>query len=115
MQIGFEEFFRGSEAPRLKPSRFNEVAQRILHRLIVINNRNYLGRSFRRHALMLASLRQLGQSRFRLKRPDFGRLNPYFRQRGDNFAKRRTYAGSVSVIRLPLTSSVIWLVTQLQE
>jgi hypothetical protein len=54
MQIGFEEFFRGSKAPRDQPSRLDEIAQRILHRLIVINNRNYFGRSFRRHALMLA-------------------------------------------------------------
>ena len=32
-----------------------------------------------------------------------------------NFARRLTHAGPVSVIRVPLASSVIWLVTQLQE
>jgi hypothetical protein len=32
-----------------------------------------------------------------------------------NLAGRLTRAGLVSVIRVPLTSSVIWLATQLQE
>jgi len=32
-----------------------------------------------------------------------------------NFVRRLTHAGLVSVIRVPLASSVIWLVTQLQE
>src|SRR5713226_1056889 len=39
MQIGLEEFFRGSDAASHEPSRLHEVAQRILHRLIVINDR----------------------------------------------------------------------------
>jgi hypothetical protein len=32
-----------------------------------------------------------------------------------NFARRLAHAGPASVIRVPLASSVIWLVTQLQE
>ena len=44
MQIGFEEFFRGSKALCDQPSRFHQVAQRILHGLVVINDRNQFGR-----------------------------------------------------------------------
>jgi hypothetical protein len=54
MQIGFEEFFRGSEAPCDQPRRLQKVAQRILHGLIVINDRNQFGRLVHRHALRVA-------------------------------------------------------------
>ena len=43
VQTGCEEFFRGSKAPCDQSSRFHQVSQRILHGLIVINDRNQLG------------------------------------------------------------------------
>jgi len=54
MQIGREEVFRASEAPRRKPRRLHKVAQRILHGLIVINDRDQFGLLVRRHALRIA-------------------------------------------------------------
>ena len=42
-QTGFEEFFRGSKAPHLEPSRFHQVPQRITNRVIVIDDGNQLG------------------------------------------------------------------------
>src|SRR6266568_4373940 len=79
MQIGFEEFFRGSKAPCDQPSRFHEVAKRILHGLVVINDRNQFERSVHRHAARLTRLPHLEQSNFRLTEPDFSRLDPYYR------------------------------------
>ncbi|HWO34694.1 MAG TPA: hypothetical protein VNO32_38365 [Candidatus Acidoferrum sp.] len=45
IQIGFEELPRGSEAPSRKPRRLQKVAQRILHGVIIVNDRNQFGRS----------------------------------------------------------------------
>ena len=79
-QIGFEEFFRGSKASCDQPSRLHKVAQRILHGLIVINDRNQSGHSVHRHVGSLTPLLHLEQSNFRLTEPDFRRLDPYCRQ-----------------------------------
>ena len=54
MQIGLEELFRGSETPCRKSRRLHKVAQRILHGLIVINDRNQFGCLIQRHALKVA-------------------------------------------------------------
>src|SRR5580704_13906903 len=51
MQIRFEEIFRASERPCHKPGRLHKVAQRILHGVIVINDRNQFGLLVRQHAL----------------------------------------------------------------
>src|ERR1700683_1909333 len=53
-QIGFEEVFRGSEAPCRKPRRLHKVAERILHGLIVIDNGNQFGLLVQWHALRAA-------------------------------------------------------------
>jgi hypothetical protein len=45
MQIGFEEFLRGAKASRDQSSRIQQVAQRILHRLVVIDDCYQFGRS----------------------------------------------------------------------
>src|ERR1700683_2694171 len=79
MQIGFEELLRGSEAPCRKPRRLQKVAQRILHGLIVINDRNQFGRLLQLHARRVARLHITEQSNFRRTKLDFSRLEPYFR------------------------------------
>jgi hypothetical protein len=50
MQIGLQELFRAPETARRKPRRLQKVAQRILHGLIIINDRNQFGRLVQRHA-----------------------------------------------------------------
>jgi hypothetical protein len=42
MQIRLQEFFCSSKTPSEQPSRFQQGAQRILHRFIVINDRHNL-------------------------------------------------------------------------
>ncbi len=54
MQIGSEEVFGGSEGPRRKPRRLHKVAQRILHGLIVVDDRDQFGLLVQRHMLRLA-------------------------------------------------------------
>jgi len=54
MQIGVEELFRRTEAPRGKPRRLQKVAQGILHGLIVIDDRNQSRRLLQRHAVRVA-------------------------------------------------------------
>src|ERR1700722_1486712 len=80
MQIGREEFFRGSEAPCDESSRFHQIAQRILHGLIVINDRYQSGRFVHRHAARLTRSPHWEQSNFRLTEPDFRRVDPYYRK-----------------------------------
>jgi hypothetical protein len=42
VQTPFEEVFRASEAPCRKPRRLHKVAQRLLHVLIIVYDRNHL-------------------------------------------------------------------------
>src|ERR1700733_92313 len=79
MQIGFEELLRGSEAPCRKPRRLQKIAQRILHGLIIINDRNQFGRSVRRHAARLTSWPHWEQSNFGRAKLDFSRSDRYLR------------------------------------
>src|ERR1700693_1608098 len=79
MQIGFEELLRGSETPCGKSRRLQKVAQRILHGIIVINDRNQFGRVVQRHALRVCVVYILKQSIFGWEKLDFSRLDRYFR------------------------------------
>src|SRR5580700_6000595 len=84
MQFGFEELLRGSEAPCRKPRRLQKVAQRILHGLIIINDRNQSRCPVHRHAARLMLLPRLEQSNFGRTKLDFSRLARYFRWTGDS-------------------------------
>src|SRR5580692_12850728 len=79
MQIGFEEFFRGAETPCRKPCRLQKVAHRILHGLIIINDRNQFGWLVRRHARRVARSLIQEQSNFGWAKLDFSQLDFYFR------------------------------------
>src|ERR1700729_3024273 len=83
MQIGFEELLRGSEAPSRKPRRLQEVAQRILHSLIIVNDRDQLRGLIQWHALRVCEMALLEESNFGRAKLDFSRLDRYFRWIGD--------------------------------
>src|ERR1700722_13439599 len=81
MQTGFKEFFRGSKALCLVPSRFDQILQGILHRLLVIDDRNQLGFLLPRHRPRLARRHHSGQPNFRLAELDFRIFDPDWRER----------------------------------
>jgi hypothetical protein len=124
-QIGCEEFFRGSEAPCDQSSRLHQVAQSILHGLVVVNDRYQSGRLVHRHAARLTKLPHLEQSNFRLPAPGFRRLDPYYRcgaRISGGKADRRTKSQQVNsvicedvgmpplhvVLVAPLTEPIGW-------
>src|SRR5580704_16618863 len=79
MQIGFEEVLRAPEASCREPRCLHEVAQRILHRIIIINDCNQLGLCVPRHFLSVACLSNCAQSNFGREKPDLSKDGPYFR------------------------------------
>ena len=84
MQIGREEVFRASEALCRKPCRLHKVAQRILHGLVVINDRDQFGLFVHRHTLRVTCLPYLEQSNFGREKLDFSRFDRYFRWIGNS-------------------------------
>jgi hypothetical protein len=84
MQIGFEELFRGSKTPCGQPRSFHQVAQGILHGLVVVNDRYQFGRSVQRHALESNLMHIVEQSNFGRTKPDFSSLDRYFSMVNDS-------------------------------
>src|ERR1700735_527610 len=82
MQIGFEELLGGAEAPSRKPCSLQEVAQRVLHSLIIVNDRNQFRGLIQWHALRVCVRARLEQSKFGRAKLDFSRLDRYFRRIG---------------------------------